>query len=611
MTILNRNVAQMTQKPSPVLFFVLTVLAVVLAPVLASAQPKHAIAMYGDPALPQDFVSLPYANPQAPKGGRIVFGERGGFDSLNPYILKGRAPWGVRAHVYETLMGRNWDEPFTLYGLLAETIETDSNRTWVEFTLRPEAAFSDGAPVTIQDVIWSFETLAEKGVPRYANSWQKIASAEQTGPRSVRFTFNTVDRELPLILGLRPILKKADWDDRKFKDSSLDLPTGSGPYVVGDFESNRFISFKRNPNYWGRDLAFNNGRHNLDEIKYEYFRDGSVVFEAFVAGVTSTHREGNAQKWRSGYQFPRAISGAVVKSEIPNQRPSGMRGFVFNTRREIFKDWRVRDALIHAFNFEFINQVINGGYPPRAQSYYSNSLLGMQSGPAKGDVAALLEPFKAALLPGALDGYSLPTSKGDERNRKNLRFAAKQLAAAGWNVVDGVLQNSDGEAFTFEILLRSSANEAIANLYSDALQRLGIKVNLRLVDGSQHKILRDAYDFDMIYNIWSLSLSPGNEQYLYWGSYGVTNQGTRNFMGVNSPAIDEMINQMLTSETREGLIAASRALDRILTSGRYVVPFWYSNVSRLAHKSALNFPEALPIYGDWTGFLPDVWWWEE
>jgi peptide/nickel transport system substrate-binding protein len=579
---------------------------------MALAAPKHGIAMYGDPVLPPDFVSLPYANPNAPKGGKIVFGERGGFDSFNPYIRKGRAPWGVRVHVYETLMGRNWDEPFSLYGLLAESIETGPNRQWVEFTLRKNARFSDGSPVTIEDVIWSFQTLAEKGVPRYANSWRKIAKSEKTGPRSVRFTFNQVDRELPLILGLRPVMKKSNWDGREFSDSSLDLPIGSGPYVVGDFEANRFVSFRRNPDYWGKDLAYNNGLNNLDEIRYEYFNDSSVIFQAFTAGELSVYRENNAQKWEDQYNFPAVTSGEVVKSIIPHGRPSGMRGFVFNTRREIFKDWRVRDALINAFNFEFINQVINKGRSPRASSYFSNSSLGMVPGAATGKVRAFLTPFADSLLPGALEGYVLPNSNGDQRNRKNLRKAATELKAAGWVVSpDGVLRNSQGAAFEFEIMLRSASNEAIANLYAVALKRLGISVTLKMVDNAQHKQRRDAYDFDMMFNIWSLSLSPGNEQNLYWGSGGVKQEKTRNFMGMNAPAADAMINKILTSTSKDDFVAATRALDRVLISGRYVIPVWYNNVSRLAHKRQLHFPKKLPVYGDWLGFLPEVWWWQQ
>ncbi len=578
----------------------------------ARSAPRNAMAMYGEPALPPDFVSLPYVNPDAPKGGRITFGELGGFDSFNPYILKGRAPWGVRVHVYESLMARNWDEPFSLYGLLAESVRTGPNREWVEFTLRPQARFSDGSPVTVDDVIWSFRTLGEKGLPRYRNAWDKVARVERTGPRSVRFTFNVPDRELPLILGLRPVLKKDSWKGRDFAESGLRMPIGSGPYVVGDFEANRYVTFRRNPDYWGRDLPINRGKNNFDEIRYEYFRDSAALFEAFKGGALSVYRETSPQRWEDQYDFPAVKRGDIVKSIIPNGRPSGMRGFVFNTRRAIFADWRVRDALIRAFNFEFINQVINKGRAPRASSYFSNSELGMRPGPARGKVLALLEPYRDSLLPGAIEGYRLPSSQGDLRNRRNLRAARRELARAGWKVApDGVLRNAEGQPFRFEIMLRSTVNEAVANLYAEALKRLGISVTLKTVDQAQHKARRDSYDFDMMFNVWSLSLSPGNEQYLYWGSRGVTEKGTRNYMGMKSPAADALIGKMLNARSREDFIAATRALDRVLISGRYVIPFWYNNVSRLAHRKELHFPERLPVYGDWLGFLPDVWWWAE
>ena len=587
--------------------------AALVFPGVPGAQPTYGIAMYGKPELPEGFEALPYVNPDPPKGGKVVFGESGGFDSLNPYILKGRAPWGIRSYVVEPLMGRNWNEPFSLYGLLAESIEVGPNREWVEFTLRQEARFSDGSPVTVEDVLWSFETLGTGGHPRYRNSWKKIASAEQTGPHSVRFTFNTVDRELPLILGLRPVLRKADWEGRDFAESSLDLLTGSGPYVIDDFEAGRFISFRRNPDYWGRDLGFNRGRHNFDEIRYEYFGDGDVLFEAFKAGETSTFREWNAGKWDTAYDFPRAVSGAITKSEIPHQRPSGMRGYVFNTRKPKFKDWRVRDALIHAFNFEFINRTINGGGLPRITSYFSNSILGMVDGPAEGRVRELLAPYESELYPGALEGYSLPVSDGGERNRSNLRKATRLFEEAGWRVVDGVLRDSDGTAFEIEFLVNSGSTEAeaILNIFSDALSRLGIATKIALVDSAQNKERMNNYDFEITPYRRGLSLSPGNEQWLYWGSDGVETPGTRNYMGMNSPAAEAMIEAILSARHRDEFIAATRALDRILTTGRYVIPTWHSPVSRLAHVSELKFPERLPIYGDWIGFLPEVWWFEQ
>ncbi|MCB2125502.1 MAG: ABC transporter substrate-binding protein, partial [Rhodobacteraceae bacterium] len=300
--------------------------------------------MYGRPALPPDFVSLPYVNPDAPKGGRIILAEPGGFDSLNPYILKGNAPWGLGLHTVETLMGRSIDEPFTLYGLLAESVETDEARTWVEFVLRPEARFSDGSPVTIEDVMWSYETLGTQGHPRYRTAWAKVAKMEQTGPRSVRFTFSAPDRELALLMGMRPILEKAQWQGKDFAATTLEPPVGSGPYVVAGFEPGRQITFRRNPDYWGRDLPFNRGQHNLDEIRYDYFADAGVIFQAFTAGVITSLRESSAAKWQTQYDFPSVASGEVVKAEIPNRRPSGITGLVMNTRNPIFADWRVREA---------------------------------------------------------------------------------------------------------------------------------------------------------------------------------------------------------------------------------------------------------------------------
>jgi peptide/nickel transport system substrate-binding protein len=580
----------------------------------AIAEPKHGIAMYGEPALPPDFVSLPYANPDAPSGGRIVFGESGGYDSLNPFILKGRAPWGQSGLTTETLLGRSYDEPFTLYGLLAESVDTDEARTYVEFTLRPEAKFSDGSPVTAEDVLWSFQTLGTIGHPRYLNSWTKIASAEITGPRSVKFTFNVQDRELPLIMGLRPVLKKAQWEGKDFTESTLEAPIGSGPYSVGAFEAGRFVSFVKNPNWWGRDLAFNKGRHNLDEVRYDYFGDGGVVFEAFKAGEITSYRESNAAKWDEQYSFPAVKSGDIVKSEIPHSRPSGIDGFVMNTRRPQFQDWRVREALILAFNFEQINTTITGGTAPRIQSYFHNSVLGMDPGtPANGRELELLQPFAETLPPGTIEGYALPVADG-ATNRKNIRAAKALLEEAGW-VADaaGVLKNAEGKPFTFDILLTNGASEVItiANMYIEALKPLGIAANLITIDSAQMTERTNAYDFDMTHMIRSMSLSPGNEQTFYWGSAGVATPGSRNLMGMNSPAAEAMIATLLNATGQQDFIAATRALDRVLTAGRYVVPFWFSRYSRLAHVKELKFPTEFPIYGDWPGFQPDVWWYEK
>jgi len=589
------------------------VAATLLAATTAWSEPQHGIAMYGDPANPPDFVSLPFVNADAPKGGRIVQGEVGSFDSLNPFILKGSVPWQLQFLAFESLLGRSYDEPFTLYGLLAESVETDADRTWVEFTLNPAARFSDGAPVTIQDVMWTYETLGTVGHPRYLGTWAKVASMEQTGERSVKFTFNVADRELPLIMGMRPILQKAQWEGRDFAASGIDdIPIGSAPYVIADFDPGRFVLLKRDPNYWGADLPFRRGTNNLDEIRMEFFGDGTAMSEAFKAGILNTMRETNAEKWRTQYDFPAVRSGDVVKSEIPHQRPTGIQGLVMNTRNPVFSDWRVREAMIQAFNFQFINQTLNGGVNPRITSYFANSVLGLEPGPAPEAERALLAPFADTLLPGALDGYALPEGDGSERNRANIAAAIDLMAHAGWTVQDGAMKDAGGNPFTFEILLNQGANEPqqIVDLYSSALRRLGITPTVTAVDGAQYQERTNRFDFDMAYYIRGVSLSPGNEQLLYWGAEAAETEGSRNWMGMKSPAAEAMIEAMLNAPDRDGFITATRALDRVLTSGRYVIPIWYNPVSYLAHAKQLEFPETIPVYGDWQGFQPDIWWWE-
>ncbi len=580
----------------------------------AFAEPRPSIAMYGDPVLPPDFVSLPQANPNAPKGGQVTFGVPGSFDSLNPFITKGSAPGSVSPLTVETLMGRSYDEPFTLYGLLAESIDTDAARSYVEFTLRPAARFSDGTPVTVEDVLWSVQTLGEQGSLRYAATWQKIATATQTGPRSVRFTFTEPDREMPLIMGLRPILEKKQWAGRDFTASSLDPVIGSGPYVVDKVDTGASITYKRNPDWWGKDLPFNAGLWNFDSLKYLYFADPTVMIEALKSGDIDVYRETNGSKWATTYDFPAVQSGEVVKEDIGHQRPSGIDGLVFNTRKPIFADWRVREALTDAFNFELINQTLNAGTNPRIQSYFDNSeLSGHVADPASAAVAALLAPYKDALLPGALDGYAQPVSDGSEANRANLRKATKLLEQAGWTIQDGTLKNAAGNPFTFEILLANGEADTIAavNIYIEALKKLGIVATVQTVDSAQYKERTNSYNFDMTHYTRVLSLSPGNEQTYYWGSDGVTKEGTFNWMGVASPAIDGLIKTMVSSTNREDFVVAVQALDRVLTTGRYVIPFWYANVSHMAHKKELKHPDYVAVYGDSLGFMPDVWWYQK
>ncbi|WP_255329315.1 extracellular solute-binding protein [Paracoccus albicereus] len=575
--------------------------------------------MYGEPALPEGFSALPYANPEAPKGGAIRLAEPGGFDSLKPWVLKGNPVWPIlfeNGLVAETLMLRSIDEPFSLYGLLAETVETSPDRSWVEFTLRPEARFSDGSPVTVEDVMWSYETLGTQGHPRYHGAWSKVASMEQTGERTIRFTFNANDRELPLLMGLRPILKKAQWDGQDFSDSGLEPPIGSAPYVVDRVDPGRSVTFRRDPDYWGKDLPVNAGRNNFDTIRYDYFGDSNAMFEAFKAGEVDVWRELSPQKWATEFNFPAATSGDVVKSEIPNGRPSGIMGLVMNTRNPIFTDWRVRQAMIEAFNFQFINNTLNGGAEPRITSYFANSPLAFQPGEAQDAVRELLEPFAADLPPGTIEGYSLPEGGDQALDRRGIRTAMKLFEEAGWTVQDGQMKNAQGQPFAFEILLNQSGTSMrtaaetrqIVDIYTQALRTLGITPTVTQLDSAQYVQRTNNYQFDMTWYERALSLSPGNEQLLYWGSEGVTEPGSRNWMGMSSPAAEAMIEAMLNATDADAFTAAVRALDRILTAGRYVIPVSYSPVSRLAHRKELTYPETVPLYGDWPGFMPEVWW---
>ena len=567
--------------------------------------------MYDTPQLPHDFVSLPYASQSAQKGGVLRIGAVGTFDSVNPHIIKGRSPWQLRFWNYETLMGRSWDEPFTLYGLLAESIETGPNREWVEFTIRPEAKFSDNSPVTVEDIIWSYKTLGTIGHWRYRGLWKKIESIEETGLRKVKLTFNEDNPELALLAGMRPILKKTQWDDIDFENSSLEIiPISTAAYVISKIKPGKSITMARNPSYWGNNLPFRKGTLNFDEISIEYFGDATVLFEAFKAGEIDIFREGNAEKWETQFNFPAVANKEVIKSEIPHGRPTGMRGLVMNSRRPIFSDWRVRQALIEAFNFDYINEAQNAGRQERITSYFSNSILGMREGAADGDVLRLLENSDQTLLPGTLEGYKLPKGDGSQRNRANMKKALKNLNIAGFNVTDGKLLDSQGRQFSFSILLRQGAQEyqSIVEMYSTSLRRLGIDVKIELADSSQYWERIKKLEFDMAPYSRDLSLSPGNEQYLYWSSEYADVEGTRNLMGIKSPTMDDLLNKIMKSSSLRELQSITRAMDRLLMAGRYVIPIYHNGPSRIAHKSNLKYPDKTPLYGDRIGFFPDVWW---
>lgn len=592
-------------------FLILAMVATLFTAQSATAQ-NHGISNYGTPALGADFRHLPYANPDAPTGGRIVIGDIGGFDTLNPHIT-GTAPWMLRLIGYESLMERSYDEPFTLYGLLAESIQTDKERTYAEFTLRKEARFSDGSPVTVEDVMWSHKTLGTVGHPRYRSLWRKISEMKQTGLRSIRFTFNTKDRELALIVGMRPILKKSQWEGKDFLKKGYDtIPISSAPYVVNSFEPGRSVTLKRNPEYWGKNLPIRRGTNVLDEIRFEHFRSRSAMFEAFKSGKLNTYREFDAETWDTKFNFPAIKRGDVVKSVIPHNRPSGITGFVMNTRRVQFKDWRVREAMLHVFNFELIEKTINGSVRPRITSYFSNSILGMRDGPAEGRVRELLELYKDELLPGALDGYRLPKFNGAEEEEKNIAKAFELFKEAGYETNGNVMIGPNGQPFKFEILIRDGSDEVIeiAGLFAKTLKHMGIAPKISVVDSTKFRERTIAHDFEMAYYHRALSLSPGLEQKNYWISSAAKTRGSYNWMGMSVLAADSMINNILESDSWVEHLASVRALDRILTTGRYVIPIYYERSSRIAHAKQLKFPRQLPMYGDWIGFQPNVWWYD-
>ncbi len=572
---------------------------------ICHAESAHGLAIYGNPALPESFESLPYADPKASKGGRITYGERERFDSLNAFTTKGRAPSILRTHIFESLMARSWDEPFTIYGLLAKTIDVASDRKSVTFELRPEATFSDGSSVTPDDIIFTMETLRDHGRPNFGTYYRRVARVEQTGERSVTFSFRKPERELPLLLGLMPIHSRANWHDRDFSETTLQSPVASGPYRIASVEVGERIVLEKRDDWWGADLPINRGLHNFDTVTILYFRNENALWEAFKAGIVDLRHERDPARWLDGYDFPAAKAGRIARGELAHGRATGMRGLVFNTRKPLFADRRVREALLHAFDFEWINAAINRDAYERIPSYYANSRLGA-TGPATGRERALLAPFAHALPAGTMEGdFALPVSNGDGRNRDNLRKAARLLREAGWRIDDGMLRNPAGKPFTFEILLQGSGDdEKIAASFARSLERLGITASLRLVDGAQYRERLHTYDYDMILRQWWLSLSPGGEQEFYFGSHGVTEPGTRNYMGAENPAIDAMIDALLIAEDEDTWVAAIRALDRVLTGERYVIPLWFEPVERLAWWKPLEKPAKTPLYG----YRPEVWW---
>jgi peptide/nickel transport system substrate-binding protein len=572
-----------------------------------TAEPRHAIAMHGAPALPEGFTRLPYADPAAPKGGRLVQGVLGTFDSLNPLIVKGIAPPSIRGYVIESLMARGYDEPFTLYGLIARAIETDAQRSYVIFHLDPAAKFSDGKPVTAEDVIFSWQLLRDKGRPNHRTYYAKVAKAEALGEQAVRFDLSgSDDRELALILGLMPVLAKHAVKPETFEETSFQAPLGTGPYVVGEVDPGKSITLKRNPDYWGRDLAINRGLWNFDEVRFDYYREANSHLEAFKRGLYDLRNEHDPGRWQTAYDFPAVRDGRVLKEVLPTGVPKLSSYFVFNTRRAVFSDIRVREAISLLFDFEWINHGYFFDLYKRSASYFDGSELSSHGRPADQREKALLAPFAEAVRADVLDGtWSPPISDGSGRDRATLKRALDLFAAAGYELRGTELvERKNGRPLTFEILVTARDEERLALLFSQSLKRAGIAARVRVVDAVQYEGRRLTYDFDMIQNRWDQSLSPGNEQAFYWGSAAADQPGTRNYMGVKSPAVDAMIAALLRAEDRGDFVAAVRALDRVLISGFYVIPLFYLPAQWVARWTTVARPATTSLYG----YLPETWW---
>jgi peptide/nickel transport system substrate-binding protein len=566
-----------------------------LSTTISSAEPKHGMAMLGDPALPPDFKNLPYANPDAAQGGILKQAVTGTYDSVNPFIVKGNAVTGPRTFVFESLMGRNWGEAFTLYGLLAESIDVSDDRQVFTFKLRPEAKFSDGTPVTAADVQWSMETLRDKGRPNFKNNIGKLSKIEVLDEHTIKFTQEKGDRELPMIIGLVPILSKKSWDGKAFDESTVEPLIGSGPYVFGDIKPGESISYKKNPDYWGKNLAISKGLWNFDSFRFDYYKDANAAFEAFKKGEADVRTEGDPVRWKTGYTFPAVNEGKVLTEFMEAKTPAPASGLAFNTRHKIFEDAKVREALVMAFDFEWANaNLFNNSYK-RTYGYFSGSELSSLGKPADDAEQALIG---SALRADMMDGtYKLPVSDGSGRDRKLLKSAVDMLASAGWTIKDQGLVNAAGEPFAFTITIQNPDQEKIALHYQRTLQQIGVKVDIRTVDAAQFTTLQKTYDYDMIPVTWYNSLSPGNEQNLYFGSSGKVTEGTRNYPGIADPLVDKAIDAMLHSKTRAEFVSAIHAEDRLLVSGFYIIPFYDAGGQWVARWSYIGRPDGQPLAG--------------
>lgn len=583
--------------------------ALFAAPAAAQdVQPAHAIAMHGAPKYGPDFTHFDYVNANAPKGGTLRQGAQGSFDSLNSFIIKGQEASGLGS-IYDTLMTSSSDEAFSAYGLLAESVEMPEDRSEITFHLNKNAKWHDGRPVTAEDVKWTFETLITKGTPAYRFYYADVARVDVLGERTVKFTFKgTENRELPLIIGQMAVLPKHYWQGRDFEKTTLEPPLGSGPYKIGKFEAGRFIEYNRVADYWARDLPVNRGQNNFDVLRYDYFRDGNVIVEAFKGGALDFRAENISKVWATAYDMDEVANGQIVKEELGHQRTAPIQGYLFNTRRALFKDARVRQALAYAFDFNWSNRNLFYGQYSRTRSYFGNSELEATSLPSAEELA-ILEKYRGR-IPGEVftTEYNPPATKGDGRIRSNLKIADRLLKEAGW-VIEGKdrVHKATGQKLAFEILLVSPAFERITLPFAKNLERLGVRAHVRTVDSAQYMKRTETFDYDVVSGIWGQSLSPGNEQRNYWGSAAASANGSRNLIGISDPVVDELIEMLIAAPDREALVTRTRALDRVLQWGHYLIPHWHAKVDRVIYWNKLSRPTNIPMQGSPLG----AWWYDE
>ena len=573
----------------------------------ALAQPKHGLSLFGDLKYPADFKHFDYVNPDAPKAGTIKYEAIGTFDSFNPFILKGVSVAGADS-MFDTLMAHSDDEPASSYGLVAESVEIAPDKQSVVFNLRPQARFWDGTPITADDVVWTFDTLKAKGNPTYRRYYAYVVKAEALVPHRVKFTFRTgTNRELPSIVGDLPVLSKAYWSKRDFAKTTLDVPLGSGPYKIVDFQPGRYVVYRRVADYWGKDLPVNVGRYNFDEIRYDYYRDQSVALEAFKAGAYDIRIENVAKNWAIGYDGPALKAGWIIKDAIPNKVPQGMQAFGFNLRRPLFQDRRVREALGYLFDFEWTNKTLFYGAYKRTQSYFANSELASSGLPGP-DELKILDKYRGQIPDEVFTtAFKAPTTDGSGDIRDNLHAALKLLAEAGWTVKNGKMVNAQGQPFQFEFLLAEPEFERVVLPFAQNLARIGIVCNVRTIDPAQYQNRMNNFDFDMTVVLFPEGPSPGNEQRDYWTSASADQQGSSNLLGIKSKPVDDLVDLVINAPDRQGLVTRTHALDRVLLQGYYLIPNWYLGNFRVAHWDKFGRPPTNPPYA----LALNTWWYDK